>query len=743
MNRTYSERLNYAYDHRFDKDDIRNNRLHREIYDRVLQEYAQEPKILALARAMAQFLREKYIRIDEHDILLGHSQHFDYVNTNPMERIPIEWMEPRGYKVSCPIGGGSFEAREYWKAHPCSTSDPEYDRLQQWVAGLRNYMYSHCLIAHTAPGYNRAVEFGFDTLIAQAKQYDHAVAKATVTVLQGCSDYITRYAEEAAKTAAVAADPAVRGYLQKLSAAAANIAHHRPATYLEGLQLVWFLHEIYAMETMPGSMSFGRLDRMLTACCEPDLDWDEALLQMCDFNMKVAFWERGQQNIMIGGKTKDCDYLFSDVTKLIVEATRITRFDQPQISARVNAHMPDECFDLYLDAIAEGGGYPSLYNEDAVIEGLVKKGIPYDDALDFCVVGCVEANIPGKEYSNTEGARIAHAKVLELMLNEGIFHASDDRMPIRWKPDYSSFEEFYADLRANLRDMTELLLWGNNLTTAFVGENWPLPFTTALMDGCLESGKDAANGGSRYPYSGVNAITIQDTANALMVLKKLVFEEKKISYAELKRALANNFVGYDAFVQQARQVPKFGNDNDEVDGMVAEMTADFLQLCNHYPNPFDKTYAPGLYSVDWHATAGKHTMALPNGRKAGVSLSNGFGPEQGTDISGPTAVANSVCKCDLSTVANGMVLDVKFAPSFFRSAAHRNAFKMYVRTYFKKGGQELQVNVVDRDTLIDAQKHPENHRDLVVRVSGYSAYFHNLSKETQDEIIQRTEYASI
>ena len=261
------------------------------------------------------------------------------------------------------------------------------------------------------------------------------------------------------------------------------------------------------------------------------------------------------------------------------------------------------------------------------------------------------------------------------------------------------------------------------------------------MEGCYEKGLDVTGGGTIYNNTGVSVCGMANTVDALAAIRKVVFEGKICTLSELAEAMRADFAGYEALqsILQNR-CPKYGNDDDSVDGMMADLVAAFAAEVETYRNPRGGKFQLGLYSVEDHAKMGLRTGASADGRKAATSLSNAISPVQGRDTVGPTAVINSLLKTDLRAATNGMVLDVKFNPAFLENPRHTEALKALIDAYCKSGGMEIQFNVVDRATLLDAQKHPEQHKDLVVRVSGFSAYFVTLMKTTQDEIIARTEY---
>jgi len=350
--------------------------------------------------------------------------------------------------------------------------------------------------------------------------------------------------------------------------------------------------------------------------------------------------------------------------------------------------------------------------------------------------------VPGKEFAHTEGMRLSWAKVLELMLFGGECQYSGHVFALNEKRDLSSiksFDEFYAWFK---KEMLHFLTAGMdvmNLLDEGHGRNAPTPYMSSLMRGCIEKGKDVNAGGAIYNLTSVNGASMSDAVDSLCAIKKVVYDEGRVTLPEMAQICKGNFEGKEELrLFLERDCPKYGNDDDAVDAMMAELEDAFATTVNSYRNKRGGSFQCGLYTVDHHAHMGARTCALPSGRKAGTSLASGFSPCQGADRSGPTAVLNSTAKCELGVFGNGIVVDLKFQPTFFKK--NRLPIRQMIEAHFEGGGYEVQINVVDRQTLINAKREPEKYRDLIVRVSGFSAYFVDMSPIIQDEIIARTEH---
>jgi len=376
---------------------------------------------------------------------------------------------------------------------------------------------------------------------------------------------------------------------------------------------------------------------------------------------------------------------------------------------------------------------------------------------------------PGKEYAKNEVLRVNLGKVLEIMFFNGKSNCIDSGAIIgnssvpsltlssKIQKDYTfplfsgyrldeinSFEALMSWYKDELKAQLTFSMESVNKLDLALPKCYPTPFLSVLIDGCIQNGKELTAGGAIYNNSAANLCGMANVVDSLAAIRQLVFEEKRYALQDFKNAMKANFEGYEDFLDEIQHdCPKFGNDIDQVDQIMAELVATADSVVSGFKNPRGGHWQMGLYSVEDHVKMGINTGALPDGRLCGEAMASAISPVQGKDVNGPTAAINSLLKTDLSVATNGMVLDIKFSPSFFDKKAHEHALRMLVHTYAEQGGGEIQFNVIDRETLLDAQQNPEKHKNLVVRVSGFSAYFTSLVKETQDEIIKRREHAGV
>jgi formate C-acetyltransferase len=391
--------------------------------------------------------------------------------------------------------------------------------------------------------------------------------------------------------------------------------------------------------------------------------------------------------------------------------------------------------------IGTGLGFPALFNDQVIFKAKAQAGVEQKDLWRYAIIGCVEPSIPGDEYSNTEQLRINWAKVLEVMINpqnKGRIQPEN----IKKLESIESFDDFLDWYKAELKHFTKMGMQACNMLDFTYGKAWPAPFLSALTEDCPDKGQDITRGALRYSFSSVNGTGMADAVDSLLAIKEIVFEQQRMTLRDFASIVNSDFSGYEGLRAELIFRPwRFGNDDDKSNKLMQELTSFFTGVITTTRNIFGNNFQAGLYSVDHHASMGAQTGSLPCGRKAGISLANALSPCQGADVNGPTAVICAVTSVDHETLGNGMVLDLKFTPQFLQKPAHFEKLRQLIITYFDMGGMEIQFNVVKKETLLAAQKEPEKYRNLIVRVSGFSAYFITLDTVLQNEIIARTEYA--
>ncbi len=733
--------------------------LRPKIYGRVMEKNADCSRARQIALSFDAFLREKDVTVLPHDILAGQLHFYVHETAMPLEVDPALIEKNQDIKpmlVNIETYSVRKEVEGYLEVHRKGWDDEDARILSRMLSGLVHGLYGRYNIGHNIAGYDRVLSRGFADLIREGEaalagaetdeQRDYL--ESMLICDRAAVAYIRRYARSARKTAETA-PPAYQASLLRIANACEKVAAEKPETFFEAVQLLLLVHDIIICESTSGSISLGRLDQVLYPYYRRELDagtidFDTASTFIDALWIKFAQLMQGFQNVTLGGCDESGRFAGNDVTVMGLRASRKTMFDQPLVSFRYHKDMDDRFWDEVQDLIDTGLGFPALFNDDVVIPAKIDAGVSPDDAWRYGIVGCVEPSIGGLEYSNTEGLRVCWAKILDTMLQGGYCTVKGGRMPVvtpRDFDEFQTFDQFYAWYRAELEAATRLGIQCANMLDSVYAQNFPVPFMSSTMEGCFASGRDVTCGGGVYHFSSLNCCGMADTVDSLLAIRELVFERRLLTLSELARICSEDFAGQEALRLTAQNLPcRFGNDNEAADEMMRDLTDLFYQIAHTSVNPFGSRWQMGLYTVDSHSYMGEKTGALPDGRHSGVSLANGMSPCQGADRESPAAVVLSSVKIHQAHCGNGLVLDLKFNPAFLKKREHRLGVRDLIRTYFSLGGLEVQFNVVSRETLLAAKADPQRYRNLVVRVSGFSAYFFHLDPTLQDEIIARTEY---
>jgi len=449
------------------------------------------------------------------------------------------------------------------------------------------------------------------------------------------------------------------------------------------------------------------------------------------------------QNLTLGGQDAAGRDQSNELSSLCLDATVALRVNQPALSVRWHPNISPTFWDRVHRAIAEGTGLPALFNDETIIPALVAHGVAAEDAVGYGIVGCVEASIPGKEQGVTAGGHINLAKVLELALNDGRSTISGAQigLPTGDPSTFTCFDDLWEAYVAQVEYLAGLNILATHIAGEVQKRGGHCPLMSSLLDDCLTRRRDLVYGGTRYDLPGIAIYGPSNVYDGLMAIRKWVCEEKRLTWGELHRALLDDFEGHEAVRQMlARRAPRFGNGIEEVDALANRVNAVHAEFCWRQVDSRNGRYTCGVWPVNGHVHAGHWTGATPDGRRAGMPLVDGVGACQGADRSGPTALLQSVAR--LNNVEHwpaGNTCNVKFSASSVRSDKGVHRLRDLTTTFMDLGGQELQINVVDAVTLRAAQEDPAAYGDLIVRVAGYSAYFTELRRDVQDEIISRTE----
>lgn len=579
-----------------------------------------------------------------------------------------------------------------------------------------------------------------------------------------CDAVITfgrRYAEYACKLATAEADPVRREELLAIAANCGVVPAHKPETFAQAIQMYWFMHIAVTTELNNwDSYSPGRLDQHLDPFYRRGLA-DGTLTPEAAKELLECLWVKFNNqpappkvgitlkesatytdfaNINSGGVRPDGSDGVNDVTYLILDTMDEMQLLQPSSNVQVSKKSPHRFVKRACEISRRGWGQPALYNTDAIIQELLRAGKDIIDAREGGASGCVETGAFGKEAYILTGY-FNLPKILELTLSDGFDRVSGKQLGLATgqATDYGSFEELLEAFRRQVKHFADIKITGNHVIEKIYASQMPCPFLSVLVSDCIAKGRDYNGGGARYNTSYIQGVGIGTLTDCLAAIKYNVFDQGRFTMAELMQALADDFAGHDRLRSLVQgKTPKYGNDDDYADGLMVEAFNIFYGAVNGRKNMRGGSYRIDMLPTTCHVYFGSVTGATPNGRLAGKPVSEGISPHQGADRQGPTAVIKSAAKMDhLRT--GGTLLNQKFTPAVVAGDRGLESMAALVRTYFSLDGHHIQFNVIDRATLLAAQARPEEYKDLIVRVAGYSDHFHNLSRELQDEIIERTE----
>ena len=589
---------------------------------------------------------------------------------------------------------------------------------------------------------------------------------AALIALQAACEFIARYADLAEQMAGEAEDAARRAELFGIAERCRWLSEHPARNFPEALQAVWFLFALLQIESNASSFSPGRLDQYLLSYLEADLAagdltladaqaWLELL--WLKFNEIVLLRSSASAryfagfpigfNIVLGGQRLDGGDATNLLSFMCLRAQADLGLTQPNLSIRIHRDSPQEFLRAAAFVVGKGSGMPQVFNDEVIIPGQLRRGIAPEDARNYAVVGCVELSTPGKALGWSDSAMFNMARILELTLFGGRDPQTGEQIGLATPPlgAMRSFDELEAAYDAQLAHFVELMIKGCNVVDAIHAELLPSPFLSLVIQDCIERGADVTAGGARYNFSGPQGVQIANVADSLAAVRQAIFEEHWVSAEDLLDALRYDYAGEEPLRQRLiRRAPKFGNDDERVDALAQRWGDRFSELVSRHPTIRGGTYQPGFYTVSAHVPMGANVGALPDGRRAGEPLADGgLSPMTGRDRLGPTAVLRSVSKLNLELASNGTLLNMKFLPSFFQGSEALDKFVFLLRSFCSLRIPHVQFNVVSADTLRHAQARPEDYGSLVVRVAGYSAYFTELDRTLQDEIIARTEFSEV
>ncbi len=725
-----------------------------------------EPTIIRRAKATAYILDHVAITLREDELIAGNRtvkpragivspemdpywllKELDAFPTRPQDRFAISEADKQVYRE---------QLYPYWEKR--SMKDFINGQMSEEVkTATQTQIFSVNQTdkgqGHIIIDYPRLLNNGLDSLLAELQSHaeqqpDNAFYAAALLLLQASQRHILRYASLARQMAEQCNDETRRAELLRIAEISSHNAHHKPQDFYQACQLFWYMNIILQYESNASSLSLGRFDQYMLPFYQASLNqgqdpaflkelleslWvkcnDIVLLRSTSSARYFAGFPTGY-TILLGGLTETGRSAVNVLSFLCLDAYQNIRLPQPNLGVRVNEFIDRPFLLKTAETIRLGTGIPQIFNDEVVVPAFLNRGVSLEDARDYAVVGCVELSIPGRTYGLHDIAMFNLLKVMELTLLDNEGNAS------------LTYPQLLDHIREKIRHYVRLMAEGSNICDIGHRDWAPVPLLSSFIDDCLQHGKDITEGGARYNFSGVQGIGIANLSDSLFALKGLVFDQQRLSFDELLATLKANFATPEGEKIRARLInrfDKYGNDIDEVDLISADLLRFYCKEVEQYRNPRGGQFTPGSYTVSAHVPLGAVVGATPDGRYAGEQLADGgLSPMLGQDGQGPTAVLKSVSKLDNYLLSNGTLLNVKFTPSTLEGQQGLNKLADFLGAFTKLKLQHVQFNVVNAETLREAQARPQDFAGLVVRVAGYSAFFVELSKEIQDDIIRRT-----
>lgn len=584
--------------------------------------------------------------------------------------------------------------------------------------------------------------------------------KSELLACEGIITLANRHADLAEMMADECADPVRKAELEKIAAVCRRVPEHPASSYYEAIQSVLFYQYAMYMEQNASSYNLGRIDQYLYPYYKADIEngimtKDEAQELLDCLWIKIAELSLFQDEVTAqfaagysitvqvsaGGIDQYGNDAVNELSYMVIQAVEDVQLKEPNTSIRYSiSKNPDSFLQKACEANRKGLTMPAIYNDDVGIRMMLNKGVPLSEAWDWNPCGCVETNLAGRMKQYTDMADINMGGIIEMALNDGISRKTGERVSVSTgnPRNFKTFEDFFEAVKAHIRHFADVVVSGNQLLDYLSMNYRPVPCLSLGFPDCIESATDYSMGGAKYNCGG-GVITVgqADIINSLAAVRNLVFEEKKITMDDLCKALDANFEGYEDIHEMCMEAPKYGNDDERADWIVGELYTYVIDAFEKYDTKFGKM-TMGMLPVSGNTPIGAWIGALPSGRKAWTPLTDGIGATGGTDKNGPTALLKSVSHIPHARFTQGTQLNMKLEPSIVEGNQGIAHMMNMLKTLCTLDVYHVQFNIVDREVLIDAQKHPERHKGLLIRVAGYTAFYVELGKEIQDEIISRT-----
>ena len=734
-----------------------------------------EPMVIRKAKALRHLLKHKSVRIYPDELIVGNmgSQRISALIQPELASVfmasDLLWI---GRRKTTPLRIAwrdrlklLFRVFPYWLVRnmPFRAFLPRFREFLRYALEQLNATYYLINeaggIGHFLPNYEKMLKLGVNGYLEAMEGKDGDLHRAARIACEGLVDYSRRLAGEAERLAVEEKDARRAAELSEIARICYKVPNTPAETFHEALQSLWLTHMAMNLEGLNSAISFGRMDQYLYPYYQRDLEEGgitrervrELLLcfsakateHVFLLSEKVSQYHGGYlvvQAAIVGGTDREGKDAVNDLTYLFLDVMEESGLRDPNYQARIHAGSPEKYLRRVAEVARKGNGVPALFNDGAAIASLVSHGYPLEEARNYAVVGCVELALPGNSFLSTDAALFSLPLCLELALNRGR-RLKGRRGVGAATPDpgsFTSIDQVTQAFQVQVEHMVARMIGDLHVIEKGNSDYHPTPLSSMLVDGCLESGRDVTAGGALYNSSGIQGVGVADVADSLAALDEVVFQRHKYTMSQVLKALRANFAS-DAQIQaELLKAPKYGNDHPLPDGYADLVVRIFHSALAQHRNTRGGPYVPGFYSVTCHVAFGQKVGALPSGRGAGEPFAASLGSANGRDRLGPTALLNSVAHIDSTLAPNGYALNLRFDPATLAGDQGVNILAGLVKGFFDSGGMEMQLNVLDPEMLEDARRNPGKYPELVVRVSGYCAYFDDLPDAAKLEIIART-----
>lgn len=752
-----------------------------------------QPAVVRRSRALEKILNEIPIIIRDEELIVG-SLTKEARSAQIFPEFSNKWIKDE-FETIGKRKGDSFQITEkakaqltevfdYWEGKTTNELATSYmypetiEAINENVFTVANYYLNG--VGHVSVDYAKVLAKGYKGIIAEVECAIEAADKENPayikqklfweSIIGSCKaviNYAHRYAKLAREMASKESNDVRAKELLQIAKNCETVPENGATNFYEACQSFWFVHAVINIESNGHSISPTRFDQYMYPYYEIELNSgkfdidaiqeliDCVWVKLNDINKvrdEVSTRAFGGyplfQNLIVGGQDREGKDATNDLSYMCIDATAHVRLAAPSFSVRIWNKTPDQFLLRSCELSRLGTGMPAFYNDEVVITALVSNGLTIEDAREYGIIGCVEPQKPGKTEGWHDSGFFNLARLLIVTINNGMSNGKQIGPKTGEFTQFKSIEEIIEAYTKQMEYFVYQLSVADNSIDLAHAERAPLPFLSCMVDDCITDGKSLQEGGAHYNFTGPQGVGVANVGDSFAAIKKLVFDDKKITLKELKEALDTNFGEEDSNsnldFEDIRQMlihraPKFGNDIDEVDELARLGAYIYCKEVQKHKNPRGGNFHAGLYPAAINILFGDLIGATPDGRKAHEALADGVSPVRGADSNGPTAAINSVAKLDHFIASNGTLLNQKFHPGSIQGSAGLNNLAALVRSFFDQKGMHVQFNIIDKETLVEAQKNPSKYRDLVVRVAGYSAQFITLDKAIQDDIIKRTE----